>query len=73
MTFKIAFNVLSWACNQLNIVAHLTAENQALQQQLLVLKRSLKRLSLPKTLSILCNLFILPELAPNSRFQDRFM
>lgn len=46
MMFRIVFNVLNWVCNPLNIVAHLTAENLALRQQLLVLKRGQKRPSI---------------------------
>lgn len=41
--FRIVFNALNWACDQLNIVAHLTAENLALRLQLLILKRGQKR------------------------------
>jgi len=41
--FRIVRNRLHWAARRLNIVAHLTAENNALRQQLIVLKRKRNR------------------------------
>jgi transposase InsO family protein len=43
MMRRIVFKALNRACNQLHIVANRTAENLALRQQLLVLKRGQKR------------------------------
>ncbi len=41
--FKIMRNCLRWTTRRLNIVAHLTAENVALRQQVIVLMRAQKR------------------------------
>ncbi len=43
MMLEIIKNCRGWVCRKLNVVAYLTAENLALRQQLLVLKRKQNR------------------------------
>ena len=46
MMLKIIKNSFVWLSRKLNIVANLTAENLALRQQLILLKRKQRRLKL---------------------------